>query len=76
MNIKMAYNMLLGRPWIHSASVVPSSFYQKNKYVMDGKLVIICVEESLLVIRNPLVSYIEAGEDMIELFSKPLRLQW
>ncbi|XP_040967901.1 uncharacterized protein [Gossypium hirsutum] len=39
MDIKPFYNFLLGRPWIHSAGVVPSSLLQKLKLVADGQLV-------------------------------------
>ncbi|XP_052883513.1 uncharacterized protein LOC108451492 [Gossypium arboreum] len=39
MDIKPSYNCLLGRPWIHSAGVVPSSLHQKLKLVADGRLV-------------------------------------
>lgn len=66
MNIKFAYSMLLGRPMIHSADAIPSFLHQKIKYIMDGKLVTIRAEESLLVTRSPSVPYIEASEDAIE----------
>ena len=41
MDILPTYNCLLGRPWIHSAGVVPSTLHQKLKYVMGDKLVIV-----------------------------------
>ena len=58
--------MLLGRLWIHSTRVIPSSLHQKIKYIMDENLVTIHVKESLLVTKNPLVPYIEVSEDVIE----------
>lgn len=54
MNIKVAYSMLLGRPWIHLVDAIPSSFHQMINYVIDKKLVIICAKESLLITQNPL----------------------
>ncbi|KAI5384894.1 hypothetical protein KIW84_071758 [Lathyrus oleraceus] len=40
MDIHLAYNCLLGRPWIHEAGVVTSTFPQRLKFVKNGKLVI------------------------------------
>jgi len=36
MDINLAYNYLLGRPWIHSVGVVPSTLHQKLKFVVEG----------------------------------------
>jgi len=36
MDINPAYSFLLGRPWIHSVGVVPSTLYQKLKFVVEG----------------------------------------
>lgn len=44
-DIKTGYNLLLGRPWIHSAGVVPSTFYQQIQYVMKNELVTIYTDE-------------------------------
>ncbi|GAA0143851.1 hypothetical protein LIER_04437 [Lithospermum erythrorhizon] len=33
---KTTYNMLLGRPWIHSNNIVPSTLHQCFKYSKDG----------------------------------------
>ncbi|XP_052734052.1 uncharacterized protein LOC108339110 [Vigna angularis] len=66
MDIHPAYNCLLGRPWIHSAGVVPSTLHQKLKYVMDNQLIIVSGEEDFLV-RGPLSTrYIEAAEEALE----------
>ncbi|XP_017647806.1 uncharacterized protein LOC108487996 [Gossypium arboreum] len=48
MDITSSYNLLLGRPWIHSAGVVPSSLHQKVKFIMDGLLVTIVGEEDIV----------------------------
>ncbi|XP_017420393.2 uncharacterized protein LOC108330418 [Vigna angularis] len=66
MDILPAYSCLLGRPWIHSAGVVPSTLHQKLKYVMEDKLVIILGEEDLLVTGPSSTRYIEAAEEALE----------
>ena len=35
-DINPAYNCLLGQPWIHSVGVVPSTLYQKLKFMVEG----------------------------------------
>ena len=66
MDILPAYSCLLGRPWIHSAGVVPSTLHQKLKYVMGDKLVIVSGEEDSLVSGPSSSRYIEAEEEALE----------
>ncbi|XP_022632809.1 uncharacterized protein LOC106780655 [Vigna radiata var. radiata] len=66
MDILPAYSCLLGRPWIHSTGVVPSTLHQKLKYVMGNKLVIVSGEEDLLVSGPSFARYIEAAEESLE----------
>jgi len=66
MDIIPAYSCLLGRPWIHSAGVVPSTLHQKLKYIMGDKLVIVSGEEDLLVSGPSSSHYIEAAEEAFE----------
>jgi len=55
MDILPAYSCLLGRPWIHTAGVVPSTLHQKLKFIIDDKMIIVSGEEDLLVCGpNPL----------------------
>ena len=35
LRIHVSFNLLLGRPWIHSAGVIPSSFHLKVKFIHD-----------------------------------------
>ena len=49
MDISPSYNCLLGRPWIHIAGAVPSTLHQKIKFVTEGQLVSIVVEEDMIV---------------------------
>ncbi|XP_017416451.2 uncharacterized protein LOC108327238 [Vigna angularis] len=66
MDILPAYSCLLGRPWIHSAGVVPSTLHQKLKYVMGDKLVIVVGEEDFLVSGPSSSRYIEVAEEALE----------
>nr|KYP69095.1 hypothetical protein KK1_022747 [Cajanus cajan] len=66
MDIKPAYSCLLGRPWIHSAGVVPSSLHQKLKFIVEDKLVIVSGEEDMLVSCPTPTHYIEAAEEALE----------
>ncbi|XP_040940054.1 uncharacterized protein [Gossypium hirsutum] len=66
MDIKPSYNCLLGRPWIHSAGVVPSSLHQKLKLVADGWLVTINTEEDIIATVTSDAPYVEANEEAIE----------
>lgn len=45
MDIHSTYNMLLGRPWIHTAGAVPDDLHQRVKFVKDGKIVIVDAKE-------------------------------
>ena len=41
LNIASCFNMLLGRPWIHDTETVPSSLYQKVRFLHKGAIVTI-----------------------------------
>jgi len=62
MDIHPSYSMLLGRPWIHAAGVVASSLHQCLKYVMNGMLVTVKAEETISMIKNVAVPFIEADD--------------
>ena len=66
MDISPAYSCLLGRPWIHTAGVVPSTLHQKLKFIIDDKLIIVSKEEGLLVCGPTPTSYIEAAKEALE----------
>ncbi|RDX69718.1 hypothetical protein CR513_51125, partial [Mucuna pruriens] len=55
MDIRPAYNYLLGKPWIHATEVVPSSLHQKVKFITE------------LMISTPTpTKYIEEDEEALE----------
>jgi len=66
MDINPAYNYLLGRPWIHSVGVVPSTLHQKLKFVVEGNLVIVSGEEDILVSCPSSMPYVEAAGESLE----------
>jgi hypothetical protein len=62
MDIHPSYNILLGRPWIHAARAVASSLHQRVKFIINGNLVTVRVEETLSMMRNVSIPYIETEE--------------
>jgi hypothetical protein len=74
MDIMPAYSCLLGRPWIHCAGAAPSSLHQKQKFIVDNKLVIVDAEDDLLVSQPPSTPYIEAAEEALETSSQALEI--
>eukprot|EP00258_Populus_trichocarpa_P030959 XP_024446978.1 uncharacterized protein LOC112325244 [Populus trichocarpa] len=62
MDIHPSYSMLLGRPWIHAAGAVASSLHQCLKYIMNGMLVTVKAEETISMIKNVVVPFIEADD--------------
>ena len=66
MDINPAYSCLLGRPWIHSVGVVPSTLHQKLKFIVEGHLVIVLGEEDILVSCPSSMPYVEAAEESLE----------
>ena len=41
LRIPVSFNLLLGRPWIDSASAIPSSLHLKVKFIHDGRVITI-----------------------------------
>ena len=62
MDIHPSYIMLLGRPWIHAARAVTSSLHQCLKYIMNEMLVTVKAEETIYMIKNVVVPFIEAED--------------
>ena len=55
------YNMLLGRPWLHAASVVASTLHQRLKFPFEGSLITIMVEKPLTFFKETSVPNIGAN---------------
>ncbi|XP_060182143.1 uncharacterized protein LOC132611787 [Lycium barbarum] len=57
-----SYNLLLGRPWIHAARVVPSTLHQVVKFEYEKQEIIVHGEDDLSIYRDPSVPCIEDME--------------
>jgi hypothetical protein len=62
MDIHPSYNILLGRPWIHAAGAVASSLHQCLKYIMNGILITVKAEETVSMIKNIAIPFIEVED--------------
>ena len=67
MDINSAYSCLLGRPWIHSVGVVPSTLHQRLKFVVEVQLVIVSGEEDILVSGPSSTPDVEATKESLEM---------
>ncbi|XP_058009625.1 uncharacterized protein LOC131183239 [Hevea brasiliensis] len=75
MDIELTYTMLLERPWIHSSNAVPSTLYQRIKYIMSSKIITLRGEEAMLVTEPQSVPYVETTERSLESSFQALELQ-
>ena len=66
LRIQSSFNLVLGRPWIHEAGVIPSSLYQKLKFIQEGH--IIAIQSDIDVVTSfELVLHISHNEDDLHL---------
>ncbi|PKI68912.1 hypothetical protein CRG98_010705 [Punica granatum] len=63
LDIPNAFNLLLGRPWIHSAGAVSSSLHQRLKFIVKEKLITVKGEEDYAIYKDTAVPYISVGDD-------------
>ena len=66
LRIQSSFNLLLGRPWIHEASAIPSSLYQKLKFIHEGCIITIQSDRDVVTSSEP-VLYISHSEDELHL---------
>uniref|UniRef100_A0A2N9HK79 G-patch domain-containing protein n=1 Tax=Fagus sylvatica TaxID=28930 RepID=A0A2N9HK79_FAGSY len=59
LRIDSPYNLLLGRPWLHTAGAVPSSLHQKMKLIIGSQLVTILAEEPISIYNDGEIPYID-----------------
>jgi hypothetical protein len=59
LKIDSPYNLLLGRPWLHTAGAVPSSLHQKMKLIIGNQLVTILAEEPISIYNDGEIPYID-----------------
>ena len=78
LDIPRTFNLLLGRPWIHSAGAIPSSLHQKVKFIANGQIVIIFGEQDYSIYKDTAIPYIgeESPEDLgLQIFEEVHMLQ-
>jgi hypothetical protein len=59
LSINSPYNLLLGRPWLHTAGAMPSSLHQKMKLIIGNQLVTILAEEPISIYNNQTIPCID-----------------
>ena len=74
MDINLSYNCLLGRPWIHMASAVPSTLHQKVKFVMEESLITVATEEDMVAMTTVTTPYVEVKKDSTECSFRPFKV--
>ena len=62
LRIPTSSNLLLGRPWIHRAGVIPSSLHQKVKFIHDGQVIMVRSTRDIFA-SSELVLQISHSED-------------
>ncbi|XP_010064644.2 uncharacterized protein LOC104451747 [Eucalyptus grandis] len=59
LDIPIAFNFLLGRPWIHMAGDVASSLHQKVRFVVDNRLITVHGESDFKIYHKTTIPYVE-----------------
>ena len=61
LRIQSSFNLLLGHPWIHEAGAIPSSLYQKLKFIHEGCIIMIQFDRDNVTSSKPMlhISHIE-----------------
>uniref|UniRef100_A0A2N9F2H4 Reverse transcriptase/retrotransposon-derived protein RNase H-like domain-containing protein n=1 Tax=Fagus sylvatica TaxID=28930 RepID=A0A2N9F2H4_FAGSY len=62
LRINSPYNLLLGRPWLHTVGAMPSSLHQKMKLIIENQLVTILAEKPISIYNDHAVPYINGYE--------------
>lgn len=61
-DISTTFNMLLGRPWVHTVGVIPSSQHQKVKFIKGDKIITIMAEKEILIHSSSAIPFIDTHE--------------
>ena len=66
LRIQSSFNLLLGRPWIHEAGVIPSSLHHKVELMHKGRIITIQPDRDVVTSSEP-VLHISHSEDDLHL---------
>ena len=65
LRIPVSFNLLLGRPWIHSVSAIPSSLHLKVKFIHDGQVITISSTGGAHLTSEPVLEISHGGDDFL-----------
>ena len=78
------YNMLLGRPWLHTAGAIASTLHRRLKFPSEDLLITIMAEKHLTIFKDTSVPYIGANPfpeatfhslELVSMISRTLELE-
>ena len=64
LRIQSSFNLLLGRPWIHEAGVIPSSLHQKLKFIHEGRIITIHFDRDVVTSSEPMLHISHSVDDL------------
>ncbi|RVW87092.1 hypothetical protein CK203_048334 [Vitis vinifera] len=64
LRIPTSFNLLLGRPWIHRARVIPSFLHQKVKFIHDGQVVTVQYVVDMFISSKPVLQISHSDDDL------------
>ena len=64
LRIQSYFNFLLGRPWIHEAGAIPSSLYQKVKFIHEGRIITIQSDKDVVTSFEPVLQISHSKDDL------------
>ena len=65
LRILVSFNLLFGRPWIHSVGTIPSSFHLKVKFNHDGRVITISSTGGAHLTSEPVLEISHGGDDLL-----------
>ena len=64
LRIPTSFNLLLGRPWIHRARVIPSSLHQKVKFIHGGQVITMKFVGDMFISSEPVLQINHNDDDL------------
>ena len=64
LKIQSSFNLLLGRPWIHETGAIPSSIYQKLKFIHEGRVISIQSNRDVITSAEPVLQIGHSDDDL------------
>ena len=65
LRIPVSFNLLLGRPWIHSAGAISSSLHLKVKFIHDGQVITISSTGGAHLTSELVLEISHGGDDLL-----------